>query len=115
MEIISQITEAAHTIPVWLFWASLAAVCLGIMVAADGNKTCDDGEFFIGAIVAGLGTILCVLFLIVNADDKVPEYRYRIRIDDETTVSQLLEKYDVIEYDKEYDVWIVDLKKNTAE
>lgn len=115
MEIISQITEAAHTIPGWLFWLSVAAICIGIIAAYDGSITRDDGEFFIGAIIAGFGIILCVLFLIVNADNKAPEYRYRIRIDDETTVSQLLETYDVIEYDKEYDVWIVDLKKNTAE
>lgn len=115
MEIISQITEKANTVPGWVFVVLVIVGIIGVLLFLYGLDEYEDWAMIMGAIIVLSCALLAWACASHNSEAKAPEYRYRIRVDKETPIGEVLKTYDIVEYDKEYDVWIVDLKKNTTD
>ena len=102
MEIISEVTSAS-TIALTIF-------CIGIVIGVIGYIFLDDTDI-VGAIMLGVGMVIVVvgILLVVIADSA--DKQYRLRVDNQTTVTELKETYDIVRYDPDTDLWIVKKKE----
>lgn len=61
-------------------------------------------ELSVASIVSAIvGIILVIVSITIDTSGK----RYRIRVDNDVTIGELLDTYVVLDYDKNYDVWEV--------
>lgn len=102
MEIISEVGISAGVIILGalaiLFGIVIIGVCCFILEEKDFFTT------FVGVVTIFLGIVL----MLSEAHD---EKKYRLRIDDTTTVSELKETYKIVRYDPDTDLWIVRKKE----
>ena len=58
-------------------------------------------------VIALVGCILASVLLLVGLYSKSRGIEYTVRIDNITTVSNLVNRYEIVSYDKDTDTWLV--------
>lgn len=93
--------------PTWFVWAIISLVIvLGISFAVGLSKP---DEWY--SVLAGIMAILCVLgiFILIIISDELQEptgrYKYEVIIDDTVSVTELYEKYEVV--DQRGEIWVL--------
>lgn len=108
MTIVSEITSHQSSWTIWLLVTIAALILLGVCVWV-AAETCSDVAEFISYVLAVAFTVCLVVTLAVGLSEK--QTQYRVRLDNDTSVDDLREKYDIIEYDVKHDTWTVKDKK----
>lgn len=103
MEIISEVGINVGPVIVGVLVVIFGLAVIGAYLMLKDDEENDSLKFF-GAIM-----ILCGVLLILA--EVYSEKKFRLRVDDTTTVSELKETYKVVRYDPETDLWIVRKKE----
>lgn len=70
------------------------------------NKCCENerSDFLISSIICAIiGIVIFISSLFIDTNGK----HYRIHVDDDVTIGELLDTYKVLDYDNDYNVWEV--------
>lgn len=102
MEIISEVTTASTI--------ALTILLIGVVIGVIGYIFLDDTDI-VGAIMLGVGMLIVFVGLLLLVIAGNADGQYRLRIDNQTTVAELKETYDIIRYDPDTDLWIVKKKE----
>ena len=101
--------------PTWFVWAIISlCIVVGISFAVGVNKPY---EWY--SVVAGVMAILCILgiFILIIISDEIQEptgrYKYEVIIDDTVSITELYEKYEVVEQRGE--IWVLKDKEDVEE
>lgn len=97
-----------------LFCICVAFIVIGIIVVLcaiykeDPSKKDKivDTLYAVGEITIFVALIIMIIFA------KKPVKYYRLRIDDNITISEFKNEYRIINYDEKTDLWIVDIKSD---
>lgn len=101
--------------PVWFVWAIIGLVFVGALCLAVGISK--PYEWY--SVAAGVMAILCVLgiFILIIISDEIQKptgrYQYEVIIDDTVSVTELYEKYEVVEQRGE--IWVLKDKEVNEE
>ena len=101
MEILSQVNNIEigdHL--VLIGFIALAIGILGILLDAILDETWT-------TILAVTSCTIATIFIVVGFIFKPKGIEYTVRVDNSTTVSNLVDRYEIVSYDKDTDTWLV--------
>ena len=96
----------------------IALLVFGILLILAGIFAIliDNASIIPSLLVFGTLGVGCVIASIVAFNsESANHHRLRIRIDETISVSELKEKYEIVKYDKDTDLWIVEEKSDEGE
>ncbi len=105
MEIISKIVTYTGFVPSIVLLV-LFMICVIVRVSLYDTLPGDsDSALVILSVALIVTAVLCALILPRKHE------HYRLRVNDSVTVKELSETYEIIEYDRDTDLWIVEKRK----
>lgn len=109
MEIISKTTEVQGLLaPIFFMIVFILLVIMFVYIRNELSET-ETGVFEGFLCILFAITITLWVFLPIKIE------KYRLRVNDSVTAKELTETYEIVEYDKDTDLWIVKEKENTNE
>lgn len=69
-----------------------------------------DEELLKGFTVSFLTIVFAILFLVLGISFVTGRNRLKLKVDQNITIDQIKQEYDIVKYDSESDVWIVTKK-----
>lgn len=91
-----ELMEQKSTIPLFIIGIGTLISILSLVTMINANKDLLAILSFIMFIVSGLA-VLVTVYMLPDLQEPSGKYRYEIMIDDSTTFSEVMEKYNIIE------------------